>query len=168
MSKKYVATQIGCGTFARGQHGPNLQRNPHVGRIKWACDISEESAKLYADEFGAEKVTSALEDACADPEVDFIMVATSHEAHVPIVECAAAHGKNIFCEKPMAMDELQAYKIIRAVRKSKVKLCVNYMRRMSPATNALKREWLAHKENPQHQPWRYIEPTDREKHVEET
>ncbi len=166
MSKEFVAGQVGCGTFARDQHGPNLRRNPHIGRIKWACDIDSENARLYADKFSAEQTTASFEDVVTDPEVDIICIATSHEIHVPIIESAAKHGKHIFCEKPMAMNEIQAYKIIRAVRKSGVKLCVDYMRRMAPAVVALKREWLKHKTNPEHQPWRYIEIA-REKFIEE-
>jgi len=165
-SKGLVAGQIGCGAFAVIQHGPNLVRNPQIGRIKWACDVNSENARLYADKFSAEKTTASFEDVTTDPEVDIICIATSHEVHVSIIESAAEHGKHIYCEKPMAMDEEQAYKIIRAVRKNNVKLCVDYMRRMAPAVVALKREWLKHKENPKHQPWRYIE-TPREKFIEE-
>lgn len=166
MSKELVAAQIGCGAFAMAQHGPNLVRNPYISRIKWACDVNSKNATLYADKFSAEKTAVSFEDVTTDPEVDIICIATSHEIHVPIIESAAKAGKHIFCEKPMAMNEMQAYKIVRAVRKSGVKLCVDYMRRMAPAVVALKREWLKHKTNPQHQPWRYIE-TPREKFVEE-
>ncbi|MDD5599912.1 MAG: Gfo/Idh/MocA family oxidoreductase, partial [Victivallaceae bacterium] len=108
MSRKLTVGQIGCGGFAVQEHGPNTKRNPHVGRLKWACDISEKNAKAYASRFGAEKTTSSFEDVTTDPEVDIILIATSHEAHVPIIQSAAAHGKHIFCEKPMAMDEWQA------------------------------------------------------------
>jgi predicted dehydrogenase len=157
MSKKLVAAQIGCGAFAQQEHGPHVQRNPHISRLKWACDISQDAARDYAEKHSAEKFTESFTDATTDPEVDIILIATSHEAHVPIIESAAEHGKHIFCEKPMAMDEWQGHQIIRAVRRSGVKLCVNYMRRMSPALVAMKREWKAHKNNPQRQPWRYID-----------
>ncbi len=162
MSNKLVVGQIGCGAFARDQHGPNCRANKHVTGIKWACDTSPENARTYAREFGVDKVTGSFEDVTTDPEVDLICIATSHEAHVPIIESAAEHGKHVFCEKPMALDEQQAYRIIRAVRRARVKLCVDYMRRLAPATRALKHEWLAHKANPQRQPWRYIEkPRER-------
>ena len=139
------------------QHGPNSVRNPNISKIKWACDVNSASAASYAKKFSAERTTNSFEDVIRDPEVDIICIATSHEIHVPIIEGAAAAGKHVFCEKPMAMDESQAYKIIRAVRKGKVKLCVDYMRRMAPGVVALKREWLKHKATPRCQPWRYIE-----------
>ncbi len=166
MAKDLVIGQVGCGAFATDQHGPNCVRNPHVAKIKWACDISKEHAEAYAKRFDAEKATSSFEDATTDPEVDIVCIATSHETHVPIIESAAKHGKHIFCEKPMAMDNAQAYKIIRAVRNGGVKLCVDYMRRSAPAVIALKREWLAHKNNPKHQPWRFID-TPHDKLIEE-
>jgi len=167
MSKNFVVGQIGCGAFAVDQHGPNAMRHPHISKIKWACDLSEDVARAYADKFGVEKVTTSFEEITTDSEVDIILIATSHEAHVPIIESAAKNGKHIFCEKPMAMDERQAYQIIRAVRKNNVKLCVDYMRRRCPAIVALKREWLKHKDNPKHQSWRYTETT-RDKLIEET
>jgi predicted dehydrogenase len=167
MSKQFVVGQIGCGAFAVQEHGPNTKRNPHIKKLKWACDVSQAAARSYAEKFGAEKVTTSFSDVTTDPEVDIILVATSHEAHVPIIESAAANGKHIFCEKPMAMDEWQAYQIIRAVRKNKTKLRVNYMRREAPALVALKKKWLEHQRTPKRQPWRYIEKT-RNKLVEET
>jgi len=89
--------------------------------------------------------------------VDLIKVSTSHEIHLPIITAAAAKGKHIFCEKPMAMEEEDAFKIISAVRRGGVKLCVDLNRRMAPSLNALRARWLAHHRNPMHQPWRYKE-----------
>lgn len=167
MTGRLVAAQIGCGFFAEDQHGPNLVRNENVNRIKWACDVSDDNAAHFAERFGAEKTTRDFREAVADPEVDIILIATSHEIHLPIIELAAESGKHIFCEKPMAVDEEEARKIIRVVRKGKVKLCVDYMRRMAPAMIALKREWLAHRAAPAHHPWRPM-VARREKYVEET
>jgi len=166
MDKKFVVGQIGCDSFAMAHHGPNAKSDPRIAEIKWACDISEKNAKAFADKFNAENITSSFTDVTEDPEVDIIYIATSHEARVPIIESAAKHHKHIFCEKPMAMTEWECYQIIRAVRKSGIKFCVDYMRRVAPAVAALKREWLKHKKNPKHQPWRYIE-VPREKFLEE-
>ena len=166
MTKKFVVGQIGCGSFAQDQHGPNAINHPHIQKIKWSCDVSKKQAKSYADKFQVEKTTNSFTEVTTDPEVDIICIATPHETRVPIIESAAKEGKHIFCEKPMAMNEIECYRIIKAVRRSGIKFCVDYMRRMAPAVAALKREWLKHKANPQHQPWRYIE-IQREKFLEE-
>lgn len=151
-----TVAQIGCGAFAAGQDLPNFKNNSHV-RIKWCCDVSLDRAKNLAKEFGVKNVTADFMEVINDPEVDLIKISTSHEIHLPIIEAAAAKGKHIFCEKPMAMEEEDALKIIGAVRRNHVKLCVDLNRRMSPSMQKLKQRWLAHCRNPKHQPWRYAE-----------
>ena len=95
-----IVAQIGCGKFAEYQDLPNIAVLPQV-KLKWLCDIDLERAGKLKQQYGAEKITSDFKDICADPEVDLIKIATSHEIHLPIIECAAAAGKHIFCEKPM-------------------------------------------------------------------
>lgn len=163
--KRVIVGQIGCGAFAEGQDLPNFAKNPH-SEVKWCCDLSLDRAKAMAKIFGVPNSTSNYMDIINDPEVCMIKIATSHEAHLPIIEAVAAKGKHIFCEKPMAMEETEALKIIGAVRKGGVKLCVGLNRRMAPSINALRDKWMRHKENPKHQPWRYIE-TEREQFPEE-
>jgi predicted dehydrogenase len=164
-SKKLIVGQIGCGAFAEGQDFPNYSANDKV-ECKWCCDISLERAKAMAQKFSVPNVTADYMDVINDDEVDFIKVCTSHDVHLPIIEAAAKAGKHIFCEKPMAMEEEEGFKIIRAVRRGGVKLCVDLNRRMSPSLHSLKEKWVEQKENPKHQPWRYVE-AERELYPEE-
>ena len=156
MEKILCAAQIGCGKFAASQDLPNLANHPKV-KLKYACDVNLAQAKAAAEKHNIPCFTDNFMDIINDPEVDFIKIATSHEAHLPIIEAAAKAGKHIFCEKPMAMYDEEAYKIIRAVRRGNVKLCVDLNRRMSPAMHALKKKYLEHAANPQHNPWQYVE-----------
>ena len=153
---KLVVAQIGAGKFAEYQDLPNIGSLPSL-TLKWICDLDRARAGEMAGKFHAEKVSSDFREVCADPEVDLIKIATSHEIHLPIIECAAAAGKHIFCEKPMAMRDEEAWKIMKAVRRNGVKLCVDLNRRMSPALQALKRSVQAHLAAPRHSPWRYVE-----------
>ena len=156
MKKVLTAAQIGCGKFAWNQDLKNLSAHPDV-KLKWVCDVNLESARKAAEHFSVPHSTTDFMEIMNDPEVDLIKIATSHEVHLPIIEAAAKAGKHIFCEKPMAMYDDEAYKIIRAVRRGGVKLCVDLNRRMSPAMQALRKKWLAHGADPKHNPWRYIE-----------
>ena len=165
MNKILCAAQIGCGKFAHHQDLPNLSTHPLVN-LKYVCDVNIDTARTAAKEFNVPFATADYMEIINDPEVDFIKIATSHEAHLPIIEAAAKAGKHIFCEKPMAMYDDEAYKIIRAVRRGKVKICVDLNRRMSPAMQALKKQYLAHAADPKHNPWRYVE-TEREMLPEE-
>lgn len=152
--------QIGCGAFAELQDFPNLMKNKNVN-LTWCCDISKQRAREMADKFSIPKVTTDFMEVINDPEIDMIKISTSHEVHLPIIEAAAAKQVHVFCEKPMALDEVEGYKIIHAVKKGGIKLCVDLNRRMSPAMLSLREKWLSHKHAPKHQKWRYIE-TNRE------
>ncbi len=160
-----TAAQIGCGKFAWSQDLPNMTKHSRIS-LKWVCDVKKSAAEKTAQQFNIPCFTDDFMDVINDPEVDMIKIATSHEVHLPIIEAAARAGKHIFCEKPMAMRDDEAFKIIRAVRQNNVKLCVDLNRRMSPAMQALRKKYLEHTANPKHNPWQYIE-TEREPLPEE-
>lgn len=166
MTKKLVAAQIGCGKFAWSQDLPNLTSNKQIS-LKWACDISSDNAEKAAEHFGIPHISTDFQEAINDPEVDFVKVATNHDAHLPVIEAAAKAGKHVFCEKPMAMTDVEGYKIIRAVRQGGIKLCVDLNRRMSPALQALRKRFLEQAANPRHNPWRYVEGGQRAQLPEE-
>ena len=166
MSKQIItAAQIGCGKFSWHQDLVNMSNHPQIN-LKWACDLRKENAEKAAAHFNIPCVTDNYMDVINDPEVDMIKIATTHEVHLPIIEAAAAAGKHIFCEKPMAMHNEEAFKIIHAVRKNNVKICVDLNRRMSPAMQALRKKYIEHTSNPKNNPWKYIE-TVREPLAEE-
>jgi predicted dehydrogenase len=147
---------IGCGAFAESQDLPNFIEHPKLN-LKWCCDANIERAEKMARKFSVPKVTADFNDVVNDPELDLIKISTSHEVHLQIISAAARKGVHVFCEKPMALDETEAYRIIEAVRRHKIKLCVDFNRRLAPSMHALKKRWLEHLADPKAQPWRYIE-----------
>ena len=162
-----VGAQIGCGAFAREQHLPNLAAQEGV-RLKYCCDADLARARCAAEEFGGECAVADCHEALVDPEVDFLMVATPHDQHLPVVEAAAAHGKHVFCEKPMAMTIAESYEIIRQVRHGGIRLCVDLNRRMAPSMLALRERVREHQRAPRHQPWRFVETARTELPEEQT
>ena len=66
--------------------------------LKWACDVRKEGAQEAKEAFNLEAATDDFLEVMADPEVDFVKVATSHDVHLPIIEAAAKAGKHVFCE----------------------------------------------------------------------
>ena len=157
MNKKVLTIGlIGCGAFAETQDLPNFTKHPQLN-LKWCCDSNIEQAKAIAQKFSVPNVTNDFHDVINDPEVDLIKISTSHEVHLQIISVAATKGIHVFCEKPMALDETEAYHIIEAVQENKIKLCVDLNRRMAPSMHALKQQWKKQLAHPRHQPWRYIE-----------
>ena len=162
---KLVGAQIGCGAFANSQHLPLMASMDDIC-IKYCCDPILQSAQDAARRFGAEQSVSDYGQIIHDAELDFITVATPHEMHLPIVRAAAANGKHVFCEKPMALSIEESNEIIRAVKHGGIKMCVDLNRRMAPSMVALKKRFLEQLANPRHNSWRYVE-TEREELPEE-
>jgi predicted dehydrogenase len=57
-----------------------------------------------ARKYGFERVTTDLDAIYGDPGIDTIVVATRHSTHVPLACRALQEGKNVFVEKPLALD----------------------------------------------------------------
>ena len=157
---------IGCGAFARDQHLPNCERHPGV-EIAWACSRSQENRDYAEQHFTVENTTPDFHVVLQDQSVDMVVLSVPHSLHVELVEAAAAAGKHILCEKPMAMTMAEAYKIVRAVQTNGVKLCVDYNRRFAPSMQYLKQQYRSHRANPVENPGAFVNTPGRKRLPEE-
>jgi len=83
-----------------------------------------------------------LDEFLASPGLDAVYVATPNAAHRPVVEAAAAAGKAVLCEKPLAADLPDAEAIVKACDAAGVLLGTAYDQRWHPA-HARLRELVA-------------------------
>jgi len=74
----------------------------------------------------------------ATPGLDAVYVATPNAAHRELVESAAAAGKAVLCEKPLAADEADAEAMVKACAEAGVLLGTAYDQRWHPAHAALR------------------------------
>ena len=77
----------------------------------------------------------------ADPNIDAVIVATETNRHAEYVEQAAAAGKAILCQKPLATTLADCDRIIEAVRRSGVKFSVAFQMRQDPVNRKIKDWW---------------------------
>lgn len=84
----------------------------------------------------------SFEDALADPAIDALVIATPHGQHPAQVAAAAAAGKHVFVEKPLALRLAEARAAISACAAAGVVLALGHNRRFLPAFDHL-RESLA-------------------------
>ncbi|HEY0395123.1 MAG TPA: Gfo/Idh/MocA family oxidoreductase [Candidatus Elarobacter sp.] len=91
---------VGLGRAA-AQMLPGIAAHPHVVAAAGADPNPDARARFRAD-FGA-PVFEDAEALCARGGVDAVYVATPHERHAADVAVAAAHGKHVIVEKPMAL-----------------------------------------------------------------
>lgn len=72
------------------------------------------------------------EEAFADPDVDVVLIAINNNQHHDVVIQAANAGKDIICEKPVALSLKELDEMEEAVKKNGVKFTVHQQRRLDP------------------------------------
>ena len=103
-------------------------------RMKVLCGkASAQELEATAQQFGWEEFDSVWERVIARKDIDVVDVSTPGYLHHPMVLAAAAAGKHIICEKPLANTLAEAKEMLHAVEKAGVKHYVNYNYRRVPA-----------------------------------
>ncbi len=77
-----------------------------------------------ASELNVTKTYTSYDDALADAEIDAVSICTPHNLHHPMALAAAAAGKHILVEKPMALNVAEASEMIAAAEANDVRLYV--------------------------------------------
>ncbi|HEU4622219.1 MAG TPA: Gfo/Idh/MocA family oxidoreductase [Burkholderiaceae bacterium] len=98
---------VGCGWVARDYVIPAI-RSSRNGQLIAVCDCDANALALLNGDDGLR--TQHLDRALEAAGVDAVYVTTPNHAHRPIAQAAAAAGKHVLCEKPMAasMDDARA------------------------------------------------------------
>ncbi len=110
-------------------HARNFAGSVPDAAIAAMADPVEAAAKAAVKELGIEKYYLDYKDVLNDDSIDAVVVVTPTVFHEEIVIAAAAAGKHVLCEKPMAMNEQECANMIKACDAAKVKLQIGFMRR---------------------------------------
>jgi len=138
---------IGYGFMGRAhsnawRQAPRFFDLPAEVRLHTLCGRNRRAVRQAAAELGWENSVTDWRKVVNDPAIDVIDISTPNESHAEIALAAAAAGKAILCEKPLARNLSEAKQMAAAVRKARVTnmVCHNYRR--IPAL-ALAREMIA-------------------------
>jgi predicted dehydrogenase len=123
---------IGIGDIAVRRVIPAIQAEP---RSRLYGIITRDPGK--AAPFNA-RVWPTLEEAVSDDAITAVYVATPVFLHAPQSILALRAGKHVLCEKPMAMNELEAREMLRAADSSRKVLGIAYYRRSYPKLHRAK------------------------------
>ena len=121
---------IGSGRMG-SFHGETLARRIPGARLVAVADPAPGAAERLAAVLGAERASTDPAEALADPAVEAVVIAAPARFHVDLVVAAAAAGKAVFCEKPMALTLADADRAIGAARAAGVVLQVGFNRRFA-------------------------------------
>jgi predicted dehydrogenase len=119
---------LGCGSIANIAHFPAIQKRKEA-RLAAVCDIDAKRAESMAAKWGAEKWFVDYREMFDKCKLDAVVIATPHNRHRNEAVCAASHGVHVVVEKPMAVTNAEAWDIVNACKRNKVKLLVGCDRR---------------------------------------
>ena len=130
---------IGCGGIANGKHMPALKKLKDVEMVAF-CDIIEERAQKAAKEYGVPgaKVFTDYKE-LLKLDLDVVHVLTPNKQHSFITVDALEAGKHVMCEKPMAINTVEAQKMLDAAKRTGKKLTIGYQNRFRPECQYLKK-----------------------------
>jgi scyllo-inositol 2-dehydrogenase (NAD+) len=123
---------LGVGEMGR-RHAENLRSRVPEARLVAIADVNGARAKQVADELEVDRSFSSLEEMLELKDVDSVLIATPDKFHAPALIAAARAGKDILCEKPLALTLSDAQAALVAVKRAKVRLQLGFMRRYDPA-----------------------------------
>ena len=131
MTNKVNVGLIGAGRIGR-VHAENLTYRIPEARLLAVSDVFLEAAEKCAADF---QIPTAVKDHQAILEnkaIEAVIICSSTDTHAQFIIEAAAAGKHIFCEKPIALDLPKIDEALAAVEQNRVKLQIGFNRRFDP------------------------------------
>ena len=133
---KGVIGIIGAGNFTKMTLLPALKNSG--AHLKYIASQGGLSSTLLAKKYGFVRSTTDYKEILEDDEVDLVLITTRHNQHAEMVIESLNAGKNVFVEKPLALNEKELERIIEAYRESGKTLTVGFNRRFSPHIEKIK------------------------------
>src|SRR5215468_8060266 len=140
---KGVMRKLGVGVLGVGEmgrrHAENLRRLVPQAQLLAVADVDAGRARRTAQELEIENSYASLEVMLECKGLDAVVISTSDKFHAAAVKTVAAAGKDMLCEKPLALTLSDGSELLDIVARAKVRLQVGFMRRYDPAYSAAKR-----------------------------
>ena len=107
--------------------------------LQAVCARSAEKAQDFADRWGYASVETEWRELVERKDIDAVDICVPNNQHREIALAAAAAGKMILCEKPLAMNAAEGQEMVAAVEKAGVPNTVWYNYRRVPAVTLAKK-----------------------------
>ena len=138
---------IGAGNFATATLLPAIRSLPNLEFIGIAAPSglsAQQAAKRYKFNYATSNESKLLDDS----QINTVAILTRHNLHAKQVVAALQAGKNVFCEKPLALNEAELSEIELELKKEDCPLLtVGFNRRFAPMSKELK-QFLSDRNEP--------------------
>ncbi len=136
MAKLRVAV-IGTG-FVGKVHVENIRRQTDAELVAIA-DQSQEIASAFGAQLGIDRAVGDYSELLADPSIDAVHICTPNVTHFAIAKAAIEAGKNVICEKPLAMSTDEAAVLVQLAHDKGVVHATSYNLRFYPNVAQMRR-----------------------------
>jgi myo-inositol 2-dehydrogenase / D-chiro-inositol 1-dehydrogenase len=126
---------LGCGRIGR-MHAINLARHPRA-ELTWVFDVAGSAAASVAEATGARLARDA-DEALAAKDVDAVLIASSTNTHLDLLERAVEAGKAVLCEKPIDLDLAKVDACWERIKDRNATIMTGFNRRFDPSFRALR------------------------------
>lgn len=128
---------MGTGNIARKALVPALKES-ESSKLDAIASRNLDRAKEFAEEFEIPKAFGSYRDLLKDTEVEFVYLPLPNHLHHKWVIESAKKGKNILCEKPIALSVKEVEDMIEVSEENEVTLMEGFMYRFHPQTLRVK------------------------------
>lgn len=137
MSGKFRWGLIGASTIAR-EWVIGAIRAQAGAEIAAVMSSNADRARDYAKANGIPRAYDSVAALLGDPEIDAVYISTTNELHKAQTLAAAAAGKHVLCEKPLAMSVSDAREMVEACRAARVVMATNHHLRNAASHRAIR------------------------------
>lgn len=143
MSKQLRIGMVGTGFMGRAHSNAYRQVSQffdvaYQPALQAVAARSKDKTESFAQRWGWERVETDWRKLVEAPDIDAIDICSPNNTHFEIAMAAAAKGKIVLCEKPLAMNLAEAREMTRAVEKSGKPNMVWFNYRRVPAISLAK------------------------------
>ncbi|MDA0745831.1 MAG: Gfo/Idh/MocA family oxidoreductase [bacterium] len=127
---------IGCAGIAT--HQLNSVWEDNLFELVAGADIRTEQLDLFKEKFGLQHGYTDYRKMLEEADIEAVMVCTPTFLHAENVFAAARAGKQVFCQKPMAMTSYDCHRMIQVCKDNNVGLQLGFVRRYDNDWGTLK------------------------------
>jgi UDP-2-acetamido-3-amino-2,3-dideoxy-glucuronate N-acetyltransferase len=137
MEQKTHARHIAC--IGAGYWGKNLVRNfASLGALHTICDLDREALKQCKESYPDAVLETNISEVLQDERIKGVVIATPAETHFKITTQALQAGKDVFVEKPLALQAEEGEKLVALARGKGRILMVGHILEFHPGIQKLK------------------------------
>jgi glucose-fructose oxidoreductase len=139
-NKKLGIALVGLGYYSTGVLMPALEKTEHV-KLVGLVTGTPEKAKKYGEKYNIPAANSYnyqnFDEIAKNPAIDVVYIVLPNSMHKEFVIRAAKAGKQVICEKPMALNAAECREMIDACNKAGVSLSIGYRLHYEPYTQRI-------------------------------